>query len=759
MSSPARAARVKLLQPEPRRKIRGAQTLKGTAKHEEKAWMTDLESTQPLGSDRPVTDPAEDAYGYAPFARRLARAVSETPSPEGLVIGIHGAWGTGKSALLNFVKHEITALAEEHRPIVIEFNPWWFEGQRNLAAQFLAQFSARLPQESVVLRQIGDVLAEYADAVGKILETTTQLPLVGKLSFVLKLLKRKAKDVPTLKAEISKALRKSGQRFVFVVDDIDRLTPDEVREIFKVVKALADFPNVIYLLAFDRKTIVEALEAAHRTDGEAYLEKIVQAPFSLPAIDRTRLRTRLQEDLGRLVDRFPGKEIDRTHWANVYMDGLDPYIQKPRDIVRVLNALTVTYPAVAGEVDTVDFIAMEFLRLFDSSVYETIREHRELFTGHSNDPYGSGRRDSGKAFHEAWLAQVPQERREHVRALVKRLFPRLQSIWGNMGYGSAHESIWRNALRVCSPEIFDVYFQFGVADDGLSRREFDQLLIAAQSSPGGAAQILAAAAAVRRPNGTSKARDYLDRIRDCDKELTPPISNVLVGVLATTGDILLSAQDEHAQGLLTMPNRWRILGVINHLLKHATPAGRLELTSNLIARGSIALAGDSIETVDELRAKPENAEGWALAEVGDELLAQLKRTWTQRLRALNQNELLATPELPFVLLRWIRWDDPQEVVPRVRPLFDSDDTLPLILEKYLRFGTRHVSGDASVTRVPLLNPKDFEPFVDIVALEPRVESMLKRTDLTVNQRLAGERYVWAMGQVRQGRDPSSMGVD
>jgi predicted KAP-like P-loop ATPase len=98
--------------------------------------MTEEQSAAPpLGSDRPVIDPAQDAFGYAPFARRLARAVSETPSPEGLVMAIHGPWGCGKSTLLNFVKHEIAALPEEHRPIVIDFNPWWFEGQQNLAAR------------------------------------------------------------------------------------------------------------------------------------------------------------------------------------------------------------------------------------------------------------------------------------------------------------------------------------------------------------------------------------------------------------------------------------------------------------------------------------------------------------------------------------------------------------------------------------------------------------------------------------------------
>jgi predicted KAP-like P-loop ATPase len=720
--------------------------------------MSEAESAaSPLGSDRPALDPTQDAFGYAPFARRIARAVSETPSPEGLVMAIHGPWGSGKSTLLNFVKHEIAALPQSQRPIIIEFNPWWFEGQQNLAAQFLAQFSARLPRDSEALRAIGDVIAEYADAVGNIVGATTGIPWATKFSFVLKLLKRNTKDVPTLKAEISNALTDSGRRFLFVVDDIDRLTPDEVRAIFKVVKALADFPNVIYLLAFDRKTVVEALEAAQHIDGEAYLEKIVQAPFSLPAIDRVRLRTRMQLELGRLVDQFKGHEVDRTHWANVYMDGLDPYIRKPRDIVRVLNALTVTYPAVAGEVNTVDFIAMEFLRLFEPAVYGIIRDHREMFTGHSNDLYGIGRRDSGKSFHEAWLSQVPEERREHVRALVKRLFPRLQSVWGNMGYGPAHESIWRNALRVCSADMFDVYFQFGVADDALSRREMNQLLQTAQENPAEAAKILVAAAAVRRVTGTSKAKDYLDRMRDLDGELTPPVANALVAVLASVGDTLLCAQDEIAQGILSFPNRWRMLGVINHLLKHAEAGDRLKLIRKLILNGhSIALAGDAIETVEELKAKPESAQDWTLAEVGDEMLVELKTIWMERLRAIVPRDLLDVPELGFVLYRWVRWGDPNEVIQRVQPLFESDETLPLILEKLLRFGTRHVSGDVAATRIPLLNPKHFERFVDIVAVEPRVRSMLERQDLTENQRIAGEQYIRAMRQIKEGKDPESM---
>ena len=57
-----------------------------------------------LGSDAPQTDPQHDAFGYAPFAKRIAAAICTTQSPQGLVMAINGPWGSGKSSLLNFVR-------------------------------------------------------------------------------------------------------------------------------------------------------------------------------------------------------------------------------------------------------------------------------------------------------------------------------------------------------------------------------------------------------------------------------------------------------------------------------------------------------------------------------------------------------------------------------------------------------------------------------------------------------------------------------
>jgi hypothetical protein len=104
----------------------------------------------------------------------------------------------------------------------------------------------------------------------------------------------------------------------------------------------------------------------------------------------------------------------------------------------------------------------------------------------------------------------------------------------------------------------------------------------------------------------------------------------------------------------------------------------------------------------------------------------------------------------------MRWGDPEEVIQRVQPLFESDELLPLMLEKHRRFGTQHVNGDRISNRIPLFNPKTFEQLTDIYALEPRVQAMLDRQDLTENQRIAGEQYMRAMSQIRQGKDPGSL---
>jgi len=708
-----------------------------------------------IGSDAPQTDPANDAFGYAPFAQRIAGAVCKTPSPQGLVMAIHGPWGVGKSTLLNFVKYDLARLPNDDKPIVIDFNPWWFSSREHLASQFLSQFRAKLLRESEILRTIGDKMADYGTAIGTTIAGTYGIPWMDKpIGFLLKFLKPKPKDIPALKADISMALQKANQRFVFVIDDIDRLAPNDISELFKVIKALADFPNVSYLLSFDRKVVADALHASLGVDGEAYIEKIVQAPFSLPTIDRLRLRQRLFVELDRILESLPLPNFDQTYWGNVYYDGLDHYVNKPRDIIRIINALRVTYPAVAGEVNPVDFIALEFLRVFEPEVYGAICVNRDMFAGHAERNYRQSV-EPEKAFHESWLAQIAPDYKPYIKDLVLHLFPKLASVWGGTSYGADWSAIWRKELRVCSPDIFDVYFRFGVSPDVLRRSEIDELLAVA-SDPDAVLQVLKTAAATKRPSGTSKAREYLERLYDHTDEITPESASGLLIALSHIGDELLSPEDEQG-GFMSLPNRWRLLFATNHLLKRIPLTDRKAILNRMIEQGeALGLAVEIVSAIEEYRLKPDGSEDKPLSHVDEQTFNELKLKVIERLKELNERQLLAIHELDVVIHYWARWAGQEAVNARISPILASDVLLPSFLEKYITFSTTQGFGDRVARRVPSLNPKRLESLTDILLLEPRIEQMLKRSDLTPNQRLSGEQFIKGMEKIRQGKDPDNI---
>src|SRR5581483_4408670 len=89
-----------------------------------------------------------------------------------------------------------------------------------------------------------------------------------------------------LKASLSGALRGLKAPLMIVMDDVDRLTKEEVRLLFQLIKANADFPRVVYFLLFDRGVVERALDGEGGSSGRDYMEKIVQAGFDLPRHDQ-----------------------------------------------------------------------------------------------------------------------------------------------------------------------------------------------------------------------------------------------------------------------------------------------------------------------------------------------------------------------------------------------------------------------------------------------------------------------------------------
>ena len=230
-----------------------------------------------------------------------------------------GPWGHGKSSFINLMREKFEEIpkefesSEESEPMseesetrraltVIDFNSWMFSGSDQLVDFFFTQIGAeRKIKNKRCFRKIAKLLQKY----GGILRLAFQLipfpgaGAVGDLIVGAAGITSADRSVREVKDDITKALSKLEKPIVVVIDDIDRLTKIEIREIFKLVRLTASSPNIIYLLAFDRQYVEQALSEDSNL-GHTYLEKIVLLSFYVPQAQSKLLQSRISAELNHI---------------------------------------------------------------------------------------------------------------------------------------------------------------------------------------------------------------------------------------------------------------------------------------------------------------------------------------------------------------------------------------------------------------------------------------------------------------------------
>ncbi|RQM68884.1 KAP family P-loop NTPase fold protein [Aeromonas hydrophila] len=707
-----------------------------------------------LSADRPSSNPQEDLFGHAPFAETLANSICRYPGNDGLVLALYGPWGSGKSTVLSYVRHFLELRPEAERPAIMTFNPWWFSGQENLTRAFLGQMQAVLPAKNAKFKKLGDLLGDFAEGVGGLIDLSGMTGGAGsKLGQLIGMItKRKPKDVPALKSEISKILRDAQTRILVIIDDIDRLTPEETRQLFTVIKALADFPNVVYLLAFDREVAALAIEQQSGMPGERYLEKIIQVPFELPPIDRVALRAALFKRLDEILGDASDGLFDQSYWANAFYDGLDSLIQVPRDVVRFTNTLAVTYLPVRGEVNPVDFIALEALRVFLPGLYNVIRTNQDQFSGHSRDNRYDGAQRASGAFHEQWLQELPESLRSSMKALLERIFPKI----GQMGYGADWLTSWRRSLRACHPDVFPTYFRMTVPPGAVRRSEMLALLSLAET-PAALGDALVQATSVKRPDGLSKARALLERLMDhVEEDIPDEHIPVFIGVLFDIGDSLVLDSDE--RGSFDFGNESRVTRVVYHLLKRINRTQRHALLKSAIAQGR-ALGVQRYLIAALLNEAKEEAGGGEEALVDVTALDDLKACWLDGLKTkLSQSELLAHAKLSRLLAAWCLWGDPVEAKSWCKAATSTSDGLLTFLTKFCSHTRSQMMGDWAVRLQPRLNPTWLECYVDITDCAQRLMALKQNGSIPESARESIEQFLKEFEMLKAGKDPDGDGA-
>jgi predicted KAP-like P-loop ATPase len=429
-------------------------------------------------SDYPKEDPSEDKFNRSDFARIVANIISNRKDPKCIVIGIYGAWGEGKTTAMNFIQYE---LKNSSNVICIKFNPWRYKDENTLLRMYFNTLAESLGKSMESQKEkIGKILSNYAVLVSPI--SFNLLGLSISPGDTLKNLGEalSSNDLDSLKNKLSAILLEEEKRVVIFLDDIDRLDKNEIQSIFKLVKATADFDNTAYVLAFDYEMVAEALGEKYVGEGKEagmkFLEKIIQLPIFLPKLNKQALEQYSIKGISRAIQEAD-IELTRDQMQEFYLNyttGLSVRVNTPRNANLYENGLRYSLKILRNEVNIIDMMLIEGIRIYYSDLYVAIRDHPVVFLGSTSTKDID--KDSIKKTIDGYLEGYDPNERIAAINLLKHLFPRVNNIYGNYFYGSDWEITWANEQRIASQDYFNRYFMYSIPPGDLPDEKLEYLL-------------------------------------------------------------------------------------------------------------------------------------------------------------------------------------------------------------------------------------------------------------------------------------------
>lgn len=724
-----------------------------------------------FSADRSIGSIEEDLLGRGPFAESLATAIKGWRGNESLVVALYGPWGSGKSSVKNMVLQTLRS-ADPNCPLIIEFNPWQWSVQDQLAEAFFREIGLILDrsdasehgkQRAAKWRTYGTYLtlgASLAKSLKAILPILG-LPGSGIADMLAKGMEQSAtvaqegskgvedhgvvqqQTLAEIKKELSDSLKELKKPILVVLDDIDRLTPEETRLLFQLVKANADFPNVVYLLLFQRDIVERSLDSSSAISGQEFLEKIVQVGFDIPRIGRTRLEKVLFAGLDELLTEGDvGKRFDQKHWGNLFLGGLRPYFQTLRDVYRYLASLSfhVSLFRSTGsfEVNPVDLIALEVLRVFEPAVYQRLPEAKLELTNlsdRSRDSHDENERTRKLIESLVEAASQPGQ----IREIVKELFPPIEWVFSGTMYGHDFKEEWFRELRLCHPDVFDRYFHLAIPEGDISQAELDRVLSLVGNREGLVVEF-------RALNKRSLLGVALDRLEAYKQKIDLQHAVSFITALFDIGEELPEngggfysiSPDTHASRIIY----WYLKQEMDMGKRGAILKGAMKATTGLYLPIRIA----SLEGNEEKRKKDPDA-----FNVNDADLDELHQICVEKIeQAAGSGVLASHPKMLFIIYRWREWassDRPRQWAER---LVESHEGILSFLTACLHRSTSQGTGDHVSQEHWRINLKTVEDFATVDAMEKKLAA-LPCENLKDNQKKAVKAFQKAMKRRREGK--------
>lgn len=424
-------------------------------------------------SDKPISYKKEDILNRSNFADMVADYLLSNITKDGFVVSINGPWGCGKTSIINMVKEYLRNHVVKDNPtmpVFVDFSPWNATSQDQIIKQFLNILSDSFKQTRVL-----KAIEKSLKIMSTIVDFAPLPPLVrsavksieGAFNNYKKAIEKNKNELDTYKNAVVEHLGSSYVRYIIFIDDIDRLNDEEIKLIIQLIKSVCDFPNVTYVLCYDKDIIAGALNNAQtNVDGYKYLEKIVQMEFNVPRIKMSRMKEIAATDLLDVIGTISEKDIQNIRTYIGF--GLFSQLTNIREEKRYINSLDFAIRCHRDEIDLADLCVITYLRNIDENAFKLILEYRDYIL--ENGP--SGDSDSIKPVADEFYKKLDETRykREKSKYLLDHLFPNMFNTVRSLSPTRT------DPKRLCNKKKFNRYLQLELDDNDIPAERLEAVL-------------------------------------------------------------------------------------------------------------------------------------------------------------------------------------------------------------------------------------------------------------------------------------------
>lgn len=315
-------------------------------------------------------EPEYDLLGMDKTIQKLYEAIKECKTTESFVMSLNGKWGSGKSTLINNLKSKI--IKEDKNIIVLDdFNPWIYNNEKAVLIGIYENFMQKVGQE------IGNkkIKKFFLASLKVVFENSDYEKAFKLISNQL----NSQKEMEYYKNLINTYLKINNKKILFIIDDLDRASKDNILFLLNMIKNVLDFNNTIYLLAFDEDIVKEKLK--DKIDCK-FLEKIIQMPIQMPKPDTNIKDNLIRSSIRRMISlHAENKRVDYEIYTKeiesipneVYSE-----INDLRELKRILNSI-LNYYLYTDFLNMIDIFLIQLIKMKNIRLYEDIWNNKEYF--------------------------------------------------------------------------------------------------------------------------------------------------------------------------------------------------------------------------------------------------------------------------------------------------------------------------------------------------------------------------------------------